>query len=155
MKSACFTTHPGKNPPPQNGCRLKSVFSFKRHRFHILHFPNSTGLFTKPTCRHYTKHRFSHDELAPRSPRPRTWPSPRSISSSTALLVRSLASTWVVVETEIHLYARPTSHPLQIINANEASTEPQRRAPIEVVIHARGGLGALLLLGLEVAVGDI
>jgi hypothetical protein len=25
-KSAYFTIHPGKNPPPQNGCRLKSVF---------------------------------------------------------------------------------------------------------------------------------
>jgi hypothetical protein len=26
MKSAHFTIHPGKNPPPQNGCRLKSDF---------------------------------------------------------------------------------------------------------------------------------
>jgi hypothetical protein len=26
MKSAYFTIHPGKNPPPPNGCRLKSVF---------------------------------------------------------------------------------------------------------------------------------
>ena len=26
MKSACFTIHPGENPPPQNGCRLKFVF---------------------------------------------------------------------------------------------------------------------------------
>jgi len=26
MKSTYFTIHPGKNPPPQNGCRLKSVF---------------------------------------------------------------------------------------------------------------------------------
>ena len=24
MKSACFTIHPGKNPPHQNGCQLKS-----------------------------------------------------------------------------------------------------------------------------------
>jgi hypothetical protein len=32
--------------------------------FHILHFPNSTGLFTKPTGHHYTKHRFSPD-IAP------------------------------------------------------------------------------------------
>ena len=32
-----------------------------KHRFHILHFPNSTGLFTKPTGRHYTKWRFSPD----------------------------------------------------------------------------------------------
>ena len=29
MKSAYFTIHPGKNPPPQNGCRLKSVFFIK------------------------------------------------------------------------------------------------------------------------------
>ena len=34
---------------------------FQKHRFHILHFPNSTGLFTKPTGRHYTKYRFSPD----------------------------------------------------------------------------------------------
>ena len=34
---------------------------FPKHRFHILHFPNSTGLFTKPTGRHYTKYRFSSD----------------------------------------------------------------------------------------------
>jgi hypothetical protein len=27
MKSAYFTIHPGKNPPAQNGCRLKSGFS--------------------------------------------------------------------------------------------------------------------------------
>ena len=57
MKSPYFTIHPGKNPPLQSGCQLKSIF-FK-HQFHILHFPNSTGLFTKPTGRHYTKHRFS------------------------------------------------------------------------------------------------
>ena len=29
MKSAYFTIHSGKNPPPQNGCRLKSVFFIK------------------------------------------------------------------------------------------------------------------------------
>ena len=64
MKSAFFTIHPAKNPPPQNGCRLTSVWKKKRkekHRFHILHFPNSTGLFTKPTGCHYTKYRFSPD----------------------------------------------------------------------------------------------
>jgi hypothetical protein len=26
MKSAYFTTRPGKNPAPQNGCRLKTLF---------------------------------------------------------------------------------------------------------------------------------
>ena len=55
MKSAYFTIHPGKNPPLQNCCRLKSVF-FQKHQFHILHFPNSTRLFTKPTTHHYTKY---------------------------------------------------------------------------------------------------
>jgi hypothetical protein len=44
---------------------LKSVKKEKRkkkkHGFHILHFPNSTGLFTKPTGRHYTKYWFSPD----------------------------------------------------------------------------------------------
>jgi hypothetical protein len=58
MKSTYFTIHPGKNPPPQNGCRLNF---FLKHRFHILHFPNSTGLFTKPTGHHYTKYQFSAD----------------------------------------------------------------------------------------------
>jgi hypothetical protein len=61
MKSANFIIHPGKNPPPQNGGRLKSGFFLIKHRFHILHFPNSTGLFTKPTGRHYTKYWFSPD----------------------------------------------------------------------------------------------
>jgi hypothetical protein len=28
VKFAYFTIHPGKNPPPQNGCRLKPVFIF-------------------------------------------------------------------------------------------------------------------------------
>jgi hypothetical protein len=60
MKSAYFTTHPGKKLPPQNGCRLKSII-FLEALVHILHFPNSTGLFTKPTGRHYTKYRFSPD----------------------------------------------------------------------------------------------
>jgi hypothetical protein len=53
MKPAYFTIHPGKNPPPQNGCRLKSVV-FLKHRFHILHFPTSTRRTLKyplRTCR--------------------------------------------------------------------------------------------------------
>ena len=58
MKSAYLTIHPGKI------LLLKMVafwnpFFFRKHRFHILHFSNSTRLFTKPTGRHYTKHRFS------------------------------------------------------------------------------------------------
>ena len=28
MKSVYFAIHPGRNPPPQNGCRLKFVFIF-------------------------------------------------------------------------------------------------------------------------------
>jgi hypothetical protein len=36
-------------------------FFFSKHRFHILHSPNSTGLFTKPTGRPYTKYWFSPD----------------------------------------------------------------------------------------------
>jgi hypothetical protein len=35
--------------------------NFLKHRFHILHFPNSTRLFTKPTARHHTEYRFSSD----------------------------------------------------------------------------------------------
>ena len=69
MKSAYFTIHLGKNPPPQNGSWLKFVFFYNffyfyfkiKHQFHILHFLNSTGLFTNPTGRHYTKYRFSPD----------------------------------------------------------------------------------------------
>ena len=34
---------------------------FLKRQFHILHFLDSTGLFTKPTSRHYTKFRFSPD----------------------------------------------------------------------------------------------
>jgi hypothetical protein len=42
---------------------LKSGFYFiiKKHWFHILHFHNSTRLFTKPTSCHYTKYRLSLD----------------------------------------------------------------------------------------------
>jgi hypothetical protein len=64
MKSTYFTIHPDKNPPPQNGCRLKSAFCLLKHQFHILHFPNSTGLFTKPTGRHYPEYWFSRDIAA-------------------------------------------------------------------------------------------
>jgi hypothetical protein len=46
----------------------RNPFLFLKHRFHILHFPNSTGLFTKPTGRHYTKHRFSPDIAPNQSP---------------------------------------------------------------------------------------
>jgi hypothetical protein len=68
MKYAYLTIHPGKNPPPQNSCRLKSVFFFlflfsflKAPVFTSSTFPNSTGLFTKPTGHHHTKYRFSPD----------------------------------------------------------------------------------------------
>ena len=41
--------------------KLIVFFNYKMHQFHILHFPNSTGVFTKPTSRHCTKYRFSPD----------------------------------------------------------------------------------------------
>ena len=34
---------------------------FLKHRFHILHFPNSNAFFTKSTSCHDTKYRFSPD----------------------------------------------------------------------------------------------
>ena len=34
---------------------------YKKHKFHILHFPNSTELLTKPTGRRYSKYRVSLD----------------------------------------------------------------------------------------------
>jgi hypothetical protein len=39
MKSACFTIHPRKNPPPQNDCRLKSGFVFESTGFTSSTFP--------------------------------------------------------------------------------------------------------------------
>jgi hypothetical protein len=38
-----------------------NMLFYYKCRFHILHFPNSTRVFTKPTGRHYTKYRFSPD----------------------------------------------------------------------------------------------
>jgi len=83
----------GWNPPisqfvwvkPSSSKRLldEIQFFFLNHRFHILHFLNSTGLFTKPTGRHYTKYRFSPDIVAHHQswlvPHPRSWmfPTPK------------------------------------------------------------------------------
>ena len=39
MKSTYFTIHPGKNLPPQNGCRLKSIFFVKSTGFTSSRFP--------------------------------------------------------------------------------------------------------------------
>jgi hypothetical protein len=39
MKSAYFTIHPSKIPPPPNGCWLKSIFFFKRTSFTPSTFP--------------------------------------------------------------------------------------------------------------------
>jgi hypothetical protein len=39
MKSTYFTIHPGKNPPPQNGGRLKSGFFVKSTGFTSSTFP--------------------------------------------------------------------------------------------------------------------
>jgi hypothetical protein len=40
---------------------IRFFFSKKKHRCHILHFPNLSRLFTKPTGHHYTKYRFYPD----------------------------------------------------------------------------------------------
>jgi hypothetical protein len=41
MKSTFFTIYPGKHPPPQNGCRLKSVFFLSKNTgFTSSTFPN-------------------------------------------------------------------------------------------------------------------
>jgi hypothetical protein len=40
MKSTCFIIHPGKNPPPQNGCQLKSNFFSKSTSFTSSTFPS-------------------------------------------------------------------------------------------------------------------
>jgi hypothetical protein len=57
-----------KNPPPQNGCQFKFLFFIclfsKKTLVSHIHFPNSTGLSTKPTGRHYTKYQFSPDITA-------------------------------------------------------------------------------------------
>jgi hypothetical protein len=60
VKSAYFTIYPGKIPPPQNGCRLKSVSFFKAP---VSHPPLSqlNWTFTKSTSRHHTKYRLSPD----------------------------------------------------------------------------------------------
>jgi hypothetical protein len=39
MKPTYFTIHPGENPPPQNGCRLKSFFFLKSTGFTSSTFP--------------------------------------------------------------------------------------------------------------------
>jgi hypothetical protein len=75
MKSVYFTIHLGKNPPLQESkwLHVEILFLhiyFKKHRFHIPHFPNSTGLFTKPTGRHYTKGRFTLGVKAVLKPNP-------------------------------------------------------------------------------------
>ena len=69
MKSAYSTIHPGKKSSSSKRLPVETRFYFlQKHRLHILHFPNSTGLFTKPTGRHDTKHRFSPD-IAPHEQR--------------------------------------------------------------------------------------
>jgi hypothetical protein len=65
MKSAYFTIHPGKNPPPQIGCRLKSAY-FTIHPGKNPLPQNGWQLkyvfiYLKSTGRHYTKYRFSVD----------------------------------------------------------------------------------------------
>jgi hypothetical protein len=43
MKSTYFTIHPGKNPPPQKGCRLKSICFLKSTGFPSSTFPIQPG----------------------------------------------------------------------------------------------------------------
>ena len=58
MKSAYFTIHLGKKSSSK-WLPVDIHCLFRKHQFHILHFPSSTRLSTKPTGRHYTKYRFS------------------------------------------------------------------------------------------------
>ena len=62
MKSTYCTIHPGKNPPPQSGCRLKSVDFLK---VPVSHSPLSqfNRTFHKTNCQ-YTKYQFSLDIAA-------------------------------------------------------------------------------------------
>ena len=61
MKSVYFTIHPGAKPSSSKWLLVEIHFFYKKRQFHILHFPNSTGLFTKPIGHHYTKYRFFLD----------------------------------------------------------------------------------------------
>ena len=54
MKSTYLTIHPGKNPPPQNGCRLKSVFFLRSTGFTSSTFPIHPDLSQNQTGRQYT-----------------------------------------------------------------------------------------------------
>jgi hypothetical protein len=44
MKSGCFIIHPGKIPPPQNGCQLKSEYFQKNTGF------TSSTFSSQPDC---------------------------------------------------------------------------------------------------------
>jgi hypothetical protein len=61
MKSAYFTIHPGKTPPPQNGWPVEIRVFFKSTGFTSSTFPIQPDFSAKPTGRHYTKYRFSPD----------------------------------------------------------------------------------------------
>jgi hypothetical protein len=62
MKFPYFTIHPGKNPPPQNGCRLKSVFFiFKSTGFTSSTFPIQPDFSQNQPGHHFTKYRSSLD----------------------------------------------------------------------------------------------
>jgi hypothetical protein len=90
MKSTYFTIHSDKNPPPQNDCRLKSPF-FLKHRFRILHFPNSTGLSQNQPAA-ITLHTGSPGTLlAAIASAPRDDTSSASASASSAFATRAAA----------------------------------------------------------------
>ena len=62
MKSAYVTIHPDKNPPPQNGCQLKSVFFFfKSTGFTSSTFPIQPDFSQNQPAAITTKYPFSPD----------------------------------------------------------------------------------------------
>ena len=104
---------------PKTVADWNPFFFKKKHRFHILPFPNSTGLFTKPTGCHHTKHRFSPDTgklvqflylFTFKKKETKTKQGPSTISSSaTKVLPRSQQPGQDDMDGWTH--ARPDIHP--------------------------------------------
>jgi hypothetical protein len=70
MRFAYFTIHPGKNPPPQNGCRLKSEFFFRKApvlRPPLTQFNRTFHKTNRPPL-HYTPVLPGHCTMAPPLP---------------------------------------------------------------------------------------
>ena len=109
----------GWNPPILQFIRVKILlkmvagFFFLKHRCHILHFPNSTGLFTKPTDRHYTKYRFSPD-IALHSRFTMSWqPKLLDFERMCIFCKKSLPQIWALMSAQNSL---ATKHNLQILS---------------------------------------